>query len=380
MIVTSLKLANFRNYQMQTVRFSPGVNLIYGANASGKTNILEALHFISKLASFKSERDTDLIRKGEKGFEIVGNFSYDSGASLTAELFFHSGQKFLRANEMPVLKVSDWYGRVPLHLFSPESMKVLWGEPARRRELWDAEIARLDPQFRQALATYKTAWKSRNKVLKRISAGERDCKLNSLLSFYTDSLVASGSRVVFSRLKLLKDVMEILPNIYGELTREKLFLRASYKTAVKGLTRDSDFSAVRTGFLEALEKFSGGEKECGFTLIGPHRDDLRFYLNDVPLGQVASQGQVRATTIALIVSLAYISRKASGEAPIILMDDALSELDDERKVNLIRLLAEYPQSLVTSASKREIAGLLFLNPTLMKVEGGQVFPVETAKR
>jgi len=197
-------------------------------------------------------------------------------------------------------------------------------------------------------------------------------ELVSLLTFYTDSLVISGSKIVYARLRHLKEVLGKLPEFYHLLTKERMTLRARYSTRIHGVRTESDPDEIKSLMLRELDRLKNSEQERGFTLIGPHRDDIRFYLNEVPLSQVASQGQVRSATIALILSLASIALKKSGEAPILLLDDALSELDDERKKNLVQLVSAYPQCLFTSASTQEVKSLLAFNPTLLKVDKGRV--------
>lgn len=371
MIIRRLKLTNFRSYKSLSASFESGVNLLYGGNAVGKTNVLEAIYFITHLTGFRSEREADLVKRGEEAFQIEAEFVHDSGACLNASLVFQKNQKFLRANGVPILRASDWYGKVPSYLFSPESMKLLWSNPASRRALWDSEIAKLDEDFRSALIEYKTAWKARNKVLKQLSMGENS-ELNSLFNFYTDSILVSGSKIISARLRHLKDVLTLLPEIYRALTKESLRLRVRYSTSLKQIGKDADFQEVHSAFSQALKSVRQAEISRGFTLLGPQRDDIKFYLNEIPMGQVASQGQVRSATIALILSLAQLYKDKARESPLILLDDALSELDDERKKNLVNLLSHYPQSFLTSASKREIMSLVAFEPKIFHVKDGTI--------
>ncbi len=370
MIATRLKLNSFRNFSSQEIVFKSGVNIIYGTNASGKTNLIEALYFVSNLTGFRTERDIELVRKGNQGFQVECDLLYDSGGNLAVDLVFKNGKKYLRANNVPVLKLSEWFGRVPIYLFSPDSLHILWGEPTRRRGLWDAEIIKSDKESRSSLLNYQLALRNRNKILRELSTGYGSSEHKSLLDFYTESLVVYGSKIISARLRHLSEVMKLIGDLYHMLTKERLILRIRYSTSIKSIRSESDFHYIRNKYDKALEAARKSEIEKGYTLYGPHRDDIKFYLNDVPVTQIASQGQVRAVAIALLLSLAEVHTKKTGEHPIILLDDALSELDDERKKNLIQLIMKYPQCLLTSASKKEVQGLLSLSPTIFKVERG----------
>jgi len=378
-IITGLKLRNFRNYQREELNFARGESIIFGKNASGKTNLLEAIYYLSHLKSFRADVDSDLVYHGKDGFDLLGDFIFDNGAHLEVSLSFRQGEKYLRANNVPVLRNADWFGRIPVYLFSPQSMELLWGQPQKRRELWDYEIARFDHEYQNAIITYRTALKARNKILKQMKSNQANTELINLLNFYTDSLVISGSKIIHARLTHLKEVLEKLPRLYHLLTKERMTLRARYITQIHGVRTDSDFTEIKGHMLRELDRLKNLERERGFTLIGPHRDDIRFYLNEVPLGQIASQGQVRSATIALILSLASIARKKTSEAPILLLDDALSELDDERKKNLIRLVSTYPQCIFTSASTQEVKSILAFNPTLFRVDKGKVTLLRLAR-
>jgi len=368
-----IKLVNFRNFAEEEVEFADGTGILVGANGSGKTNLLEAIYYLCNLSGFRAERDDELVQKGRRDFFLRGEFVAESGARLTAELFFHRRKKYLRVNGTPVLRFGDWWGRVPLSLFNPARMELLWGEPVRRRNLWDEEIARHNLDFRKALATYRTAWQSRNRILRALSGGgARSRSTERLYSFYTDSLVLSGSRIVFERIAYLREVLKHLDGFYRQLTRERFRLRAHYASSIGELAREASLSEVRVAFAARVSELAAKERERGHTLVGPQRDDVRFFLGDVPIGSFGSQGQVRAATIALCLSLAHIASERSGEPPILLLDDALSELDDERKLNLVKLASRYPQTLITSASDREVKALSALNPTVLRVEDGIV--------
>lgn len=368
-----IKLANFRNFSQDEVQLFDGTNVLVGSNGSGKTNLLEAIYFLANLSGFRAERDEELVQKGRRGFFLRGEFVAESGAQLTAELFFHRRKKYLRVNGQPVLRFGDWWGRVPMSLFSPARMELLWGEPVRRRSLWDEEIARFNLEFRKALTTYRTAWQSRNRILRALSGGgSRSHSSERLYSFYTDSLVLSGSRIVFERLAYLRLVLKHLDSFYRQLTRERFRLRAHYASSTGELPREATLAQVRAAFARRISEVAAKERERGHTLVGPQRDDVRFFLGEVPIGSFGSQGQVRAATIALCLSLARIASEKSGEPPMLLLDDALSELDDERKVNLVKLAAQYPQALITSASSREVRALSALNPSVLTVQNGSV--------
>ncbi len=375
MICRRLRLKHFRNYSEADLALHPGINILLGDNGSGKTNLLEGLYFLGHLKGFRADSDSSLIQRGSKSLFAEGQFVSDAGALLHAEVRFARGGKYLRVNDMPVLRIGDYWGRVPLYLFSPASMELLWGKPEQRRALWDGEIAKFSPQFRAELANYRTAWLSRNRMLKLEQQRRGDAETRTLLDFYTDSLVLSGSRVVFERLRFLREVLRDLGEYYHQLTVEKFHLRAHYSASIGKLGREVTVEEVRQVYRQRLNEIAPKERDRGFTLAGPHRDDVRFYLADIPIGDYASQGQVRAATIALMLTLAPICHQRTGEKPMLLLDDVLSELDDKRKANLLNIVGAFPQAILTSASKREIRGLLPLNPRIFAVADGTARPV-----
>lgn len=376
MICQYLKLRNFRNYEQVEARLRPGVNILLGGNGSGKTNLLEGLYFVATLGGFRADSDRSLIRRGAKSLYAEALFTSDAGAQHQADVHFSQGKKYLRVNDAPVLKAADYWGRIPLYLFSPASMDLLWGQPERRRSLWDGEIAKFSPQFRTELNNYRTAWLSRNRTLKALQQRPGDREAHSLLKFYTDSVVLTGGRIVFERIRFLQEVLRRLDAFYHQLTTEKFRLKANYSTTVGKFGREVSLADVRAQYRKRLEDMQGKEIERGFTLAGPQRDDVRFYLGDIPLGDYASQGQVRAATIALTLTLAQICQEKTGEKPLLLLDDVLSELDDRRKENLVAIVADFPQTIITSASVREIRALLPLKPHVFSVKDGRVKPVQ----
>ena len=380
MICQRIHLLHFRNYCAVELRLHAGVNILLGDNGSGKTNLLEGIYFLGHLSGFRADGDASLLRRGAKSLFVEGDFVSDAGAHLHAEVRYTGGQKYVRVNEVPVLKLADYWGRIPLYLFSPASMELLWGRPERRRELWDGELAKFSPQFRTELANYRTAWLSRNRTLKLLQQGRQDAETGALMKFYTDSLVHAGGRVVLERLRFLSEVLSKLDEYYRQLTAEKYHLRAHYSASIGKLGREVSLEEVRRTYRQRLAELAGRERERGFTLAGPHRDDVRFFLGEVPIADFASQGQVRAATIALMLTLARIYRERTREEPVLLLDDVLSELDDKRKANLLAIVGTFPQAVLTSASRREIRGLLPLKPRLFAVGGGTVKPVTVTAR
>ncbi len=375
MICQRLKLSNFRNWREAALDLRPGVNILLGDNGCGKTNLLEGLYFLAHLSGFRADRDSALISRGAKSLHAEGLFISDAGAQHQVEVHFTGGKKYVRVNDAPVLRIADYWGRISVYLFSPASMELLWGEPERRRSLWDGEIAKFSEQFRNDLSNYKTAWLSRNRTLKAMQEGRANAETRALLKFYTDSMVLTGSRIIFERLKFLREVLNSLDEFYHQLTAEKFRLRVHYASSIGKLEGEVHAAEVRDSYTRRLAELAHKEKERGYTLAGPQRDDVRFYLGDIPISEYASQGQVRAATIALMLTLALIYEKNTGEKPLLLLDDVLSELDDARKSNLLAIAASFPQTLLTSASKREIRGLLPLKPRIFAVGGGNITPV-----
>ncbi len=375
MICQRLKLANFRNWREADVELRPGVNILLGDNGSGKTNLLEGLYFLAHLEGFRADRDSALITRGAKSLHAEGLFISDTGAQHGVDVHFSAGKKFLRVNDAPVLRIADYWGRIPVYLFSPASMELLWGQPERRRDLWDGEIAKFSGQFRTDLSNYKTAWLSRNRTLKIMQEGRGDSEARALLKFYTDSLALTGSRIVFERMKFLREVLSSLDEFYHQLTAEKFRLRVHYASSIGRFEGEVGAAEVREAYVKRLAEMAQKERERGYTLVGPHRDDVRFYLGDIAIGDFASQGQARAATIALMLTLAKIYERNMHEKPLLLLDDVLSELDDTRKSNLLAIASSFPQTLLTSASKREIRGLLPMKPRIFSVGGGNITPV-----
>jgi DNA replication and repair protein RecF len=339
--LSSLILKGFRNYADLHVEFSPGLNAVFGDNAQGKTNLLEAVYFLATGKSHRTSHDQELIREGSPAALARATVVRKTG-ELSLELALSAeSRKQLKINGIPERKIAKLVGNLAAVFFSPDDLQLVKGPPAGRRRFLDLELSQLSQNYLYYLMTFNRALAQRNTVLKQ------DPVDPAFLSVYDEQLVASGAQLIARRAEAVNRLTAIAGEYHHVLSegREKLVLEYQSQAADPGQT-----PAVPevTDRLQALMRARQREEiRRQVTLIGPHRDDVAFWIDNRDARLYASQGQQRTAVLALKLAELQFMAEQLGEYPVLLLDDVASELDPTRRHYLLNAMQEGIQTFVS---------------------------------
>lgn len=357
MKINNLQLNNFRNYSNTKVEFKDGLNFIVGKNAQGKTNLLESIYLMSVGKSPKNSKDKQLIKFGEENAKISTSFLTIGGNKEIKMLIDGKNKKIITINKLNILKLTELVGILSVVYFSPDELKLIKEVPEDRRLFLDVSISQFDKTYLYALLKYNRILKMRNQILK--STESKDSKIEQL-KLFTPQLIETAEIIIEKRLKFIENLKIIAKNIHKLITNnENLDIFYSY-TKKQNISIKED---LNNEFKKIIEK----ELELGYTCIGPHRDDIIFKINDLDCKFFASQGQQRTVALVVKLSLMEVVKQEIGEYPVLLLDDVLSELDDERQNKLLELTTKY-QTLITCTS---IPNTTLAN-NIVQVENGNI--------
>lgn len=325
MKLTSIQLHNFRAAADARLTFSDGVTLLYGKNAQGKTNVLEAIYFFARGKSFRGAKDTDMLRFGEDGFSIRIDFARADGEH-TLEYRFHGGQRMRLKNGVKV-PIRELIGSFNAVFFCPDHLSIIKDAPSVRRELLNIALSQLSGGYVTHLAEHKKLTEGKNALLKQETPYDR-----ALMAAYNRQLAAVSAEIYTARRAYIERLTESVQNTVREISGGRENVEIFYKSDIP--TKVAEFSRkkeVQSYYEELFCEYEPREAAAGMCLVGVQRDDLVFLLNGRDAKQFASQGQQRSLALALKIGEGEIITKEKGEAPVYLFDDVLGELDEERK-------------------------------------------------
>ena len=319
MIAETIKLENFRNYEKETVSFSPDVNIIYGDNGMGKTNLIEALYFFSYARSFRA-KTKEFLRHGEDFAKIELDF-ISKGRKQNADIVFtKDNKKKIRVNEINISKNSELLGNFICVLFTPDELSLVKDGPDKRRKFLDTSIVSLRPTYFSALAAYASCLKQKNALLKN---GKY-----SLLDIWDEKLSEYGATIAQMRQSYVKTLAEKANEAQKDISggKEELEVVYSHNYKIGNNKRET-----KDYILEKVTEARKREIEYRMCLAGPHRDDLLFKINSYNSKSFASQGQQRSIVLSMKIAQMEIINEQEGEYPQLLLDDVMSELDLSRR-------------------------------------------------
>lgn len=338
-----LTLRNYRNYENLSLSFHPGLNVIHGRNARGKTNLLEAVHLVCALRPFSGARNPDLVRFGSEAAVAKGEIFAQSGLNEVHVTVSGEGRR-TRLNGKTVRSISQHFGRFKVVVFLPSDIEIVKGGLQSRRNYVDSVISAMRPAHIRQLRDYQRALGQRNRML---ASGE---KLTALSMEPWDAQISrNGAEIVASRVEAIRMLNRRLGEVYGEHGESDRAAAISYGTSFE---RGGDLEA---GLREALSRSFASDRRRGHTTVGPHRDRIGFLVDGKDASRFASQGQSKNLVLALKSCEIRLFNEHAGVNPILLLDDITSELDMKRKTFLFRTLSEFPgQVFVTSTDRSEI--------------------------
>ncbi len=338
-----LSLEAFRNYRNQYIHFHPSLNIITGDNAQGKTNLLEAIFFLSVNRSFKTRKDHELAHFGENYFNIKGSFIKDD--------FNHIIQVGYRHNQRLILKVNndqgsryDYIQDYPVIVFCPDDLQIISEGPSVRRRFLNLEASRLDPAYLRELRDYQRVLNQRNRVLKDF---QNRSKINEYLAPWDQSLVSLGVKIIRARKEMIKALEKEARHFFGEMTGYKEELSLEYSSTVGNYNNPVE---MEEQFHQDLLEKRDQEFKRRSTLLGPHLDDMVVMINEYNTRHYSSQGQKRTAALALKMGEVSLFKQKHELCPIILLDDVFSEFDQTRKQHLLDFIRNNAgQCFITSA-------------------------------
>lgn len=341
MVIKKLQLKNFRNYKEEEVVFSENISLIYGENAQGKTNIVEALYLFATGKSHRTKNINELILYGEGFFDLILFFE-ENQYDQTLEIRYEKGKgKQLFINDVKKEKMSDLLGVVPSVLFAPESLLSVKGSPGERRRILDIVLCQMSRKYLYDLQKYNKILKNKNILLRELQTGARH---QEQLEVWNESQAKAGATVIGERKSIVTSLEKRMNRLLQGISDGRERINLKYKTL-----EDEDKPLYET-LLNAIEKNSGREIEQGSCLIGPHRDDLEIYVNQRNSRVYCSQGQQRSVALAMNIAILEELEDKLGKAPILLLDDVMSELDEKRQRYLFDVI-EKRQTIITTTEK-----------------------------
>ncbi len=362
MTVTKVNINNYRNIPSAEIFPSDGVNVIFGENAQGKTNILEAIWQFTGCKSFRGSKDSELIKFGEE-FSTNELFFKNSCREKKSKIIFGDKKKVF-LNGIELKSQSELIGEFYAVIFSPSHLSLIKDGPNERRKFLDIAICQLKPKYAQYLKTYKHALFQRNIILKDVSYSS---ELLSLLESWDDCIARYGSAIILERIKYISFLSQYCDEIYSGISENKEKFTVEYSSSFN-ISGCSDMKSIYGAFLESLKNNRKEDLINRTTSTGPHRDDILININSNSARSFGSQGQQRSCALALKLGEAKIIEKITGEMPVALLDDVMSELDEKR------------QDYVLNHIKDRQVFLTCCDPSqIMRVSGGKLFYVKNGR-
>ena len=344
MVIKSLKLKNYRNYELLDMTFDSKTNILYGENAQGKTNILEALYLSGTTKSHRGTKDRDLIQFGREESHLE-TIVEKKGMEFQIDMHLKKNSpKGIAINKIPIRKASELFGIVHFVFFSPEDLNIIKDGPAGRRRFIDLELSQIDKVYLSNLSNYNRIINQRNSLLKELYHQDH---LMDTLDIWDMQLAEYGTKVIESRKQFIRQVNQIIADIHYRLTGGRERIELSYESSLGSLSLE-----------QALKKNRERDIRMKSTSVGPHRDDLCFLSGDLDIRKFGSQGQQRTAALSLKLSEIELVKEVIKDTPILLLDDVLSELDKHRQNYLLDSIHDI-QTVITCTGLDEFVNHRF---------------------
>ncbi len=364
MFLRYLSILNFKNFSEAGLSFSPGINCFTGYNGSGKTNLLDAIYYLSFCKSFTNSIDSQNILHQKDFFVIQGNYKRNGIEEEIYCAMKKNQRKIFKRNKKEYDRLADHVGHYPLVLISPSDSTLILGGSDERRKFTDGVISQYDKKYLTDLISYNKALQQRNALLKRFV--ENNYFDNASLEIWDEQLIKYGEIIYRARKQLFNDFMPIFQENYSFLTNENEKVRIEYDTQLNNY-------GIAGLLASALKK----DRVLQYSTAGIHKDDLLFYINDMPVKKFGSQGQQKSFLIALKLAQYEFTRRVKGYEPIMAFDDIFDKLDQLRVKQLMKLVSgdKFGQIFVTDTSKERLKEIFLhikADSVLFEIENGKV--------
>jgi len=372
MYIKKLKLHDFRNYKSLNVTLTKGINIIYGENAQGKTNLLESIYVLGLTKSHRSFIDNNLINNSGKYLTIEGIVNTNK-IDNKLNIYIDNKTKVLKFNNNTIKKISDYISLMNIIIFYPDDLELIKGSPQIRRKYINLELSQLYSNYFILINEYNKILKFRNEYLKKIN--KKISKDITYIEILTGYLIDKSIMIYKMRDKFIKKVNEYCGDIYKDIMDLEGF-SINYKTNIEIDLKDSN---IKNYLKEEYNKKLDYDIKLCSTSIGPHKDDIEFFLGDKNLKFYGSQGQQRIAVLALKLAEIEIFKKYKETTPILLLDDIFSELDDKKKNNLLKYISRNIQTIITTTDLNNLDPKLIKKSKLFNINNGNIIKIKEVK-
>ncbi|WP_338851891.1 DNA replication/repair protein RecF [Clostridium perfringens] len=359
MYIKSLQLINYRNYENLSIKLCPNVNVFIGDNAQGKTNVIEAIYYCGFAKSHRTNRDKELIEWNKDRAFIRLDVHKDRLDKIIDVNILKDGKKAISINSIKISKIGELIGTFNVVMFSPEDLKIVKESPGIRRRFIDMELSQLNKRYYHNLVQYNKVLHERNLVLKNKNINEE------MLDIYDIQLAQYGENIIKTRLKYIEQLNKYSKEIHKEITSRKEEIEFKYISTVK------DLDNIKDSMIKLLEQNRKKDIDKRATSIGPHRDDFNIYLNNIDAKIYGSQGQQRTSVLTIKFASLKIIKEITGEYPVLLLDDVLSELDFNRKRYVLTSIKNI-QTVITCTGIEDLTSYLDENSKVFRVINGRI--------
>ena len=359
MFIKRLQMLNYRNYNVLDISLGPHVNVFMGDNAQGKTNILEGIYYCAFARSHRTSKDRELINWNADNALLsvsVGRERLDKRIDIS---ILKDGKKAIQINKIKIKKIGELFGNFNVVMFSPEDLKIIKDSPGVRRKFIDMELCQLNPKYYYNLVQYNKVLNERNSILRNKNISK------DILDVYDMQLAEFGYNIIIDRLEYIKKLNKYSEKIHSDITSGKEKIEFKYTSTIK------DLENIKESFYSLLEKNRSRDCERGITSIGPHRDDFVVLINDIDTKSYGSQGQQRTAVLTIKFASLKIIKELTGEHPVLLLDDVLSELDFSRKRYILSTIGDI-QTIITCTGIEDLYEYLDDKSKVFKVKDGEI--------
>jgi DNA replication and repair protein RecF len=378
MYLKELQLKSFRNYADQLVKFEAHKTILVGDNAQGKSNLLESVELLATLKSHRTSRDRDLILEEQEIGQVFANLERHYGSAELSIILRRTGRRSLTLNHESVRRNMDFLGVINAVEFSCLDLDLVRGGPDVRRHWLDILLTQLEPIYAHILGQYQHILKQRNALLKNIRK-QQENNFSSVdkphnieqLKLWDQQLAEVGSRVTRRRARVLQRLTPLAQLWHEKISGKTEVLEIHY---LPNVIAESDApQQVQQAFLNKIEQRHIAEIQLGTTVVGPHRDDLSFTINQTPAKSYGSQGQQRTLVLALKLAELSLIEEVIGESPLLLLDDVLAELDLHRQNQLLEAIQDRFQTLITTTHLNAFDSQWLKSSQILQVKAGKIF-------
>lgn len=361
MFVTELELNNFRSYVNVAVTFKPGINVLIGTNGQGKTNLVEAIGYMSTLSSHRVPSDQPLVKQDSQSAHIrlrvnEGVAAGDSARELELEIEINPGKtNRAKQNGTVLTRPRDVLGAVQSVLFAPEDLALVKGDPSERRRFLDETLTQITPAYIGTRGDLDKILRQRNALLKS-THDKNDVDALRTLDVWDSQLATIGSKIIFERIKLVQRLIPISSSVYTKVSDDRGPFEIKYTSTLQiDTTIPPDQELIEAALLSALADKRREEIDRGVTLVGPHRDELSLSLRGLPIRGYASHGESWSAALSLRLSVFELLRELSNHGdPVLILDDVFAELDEQRRARLVEWIQSAEQTIITAAVSADV--------------------------